>query len=120
MKISFSDEEIIDEFSDIIDDLIVDGIYKNERYAISIIKDILSLGVDRYNHDEILYLISQVESVKNSKNFENVNPLCYSSNKKIVKEIININDRKKSFDKSCDYFNTLEDVSDLYDKHVCR
>lgn len=120
MKISFSDEEIVDEFSDIIDDLIVDGIYNKKKYAISIIRDILSLGVDRYNHDEILYLISQVESVKNSKNFENVNPLSYSSNKKIVKEIMSINDRKSLLDKSCYYFDTLEDVSDLYDKDVCR
>ena len=114
----YTDDEILDEFGDVIDDLIVDQIYKTKRYAISVIRTILEEGVEMSNHDYILYVISQMDSIKNSQNIGKPDSLCHSSNKKIVSELIKFDDRKDIFDVSMDedFKFSMCDINREYDR----
>lgn len=57
-QIVLTDEEIQDEFSDVIEELIADQTYKLKKYAIQIIREIINSGTDRSDHGQILYIIS--------------------------------------------------------------
>lgn len=85
----YTNEEILNEFQDVIEDVIFEGIYKenNEKYVINLIKDILSLGVDRHNHGYILEIISKVDSIKNDTSRKRKIPI-NSSNKKLIKILL--------------------------------
>lgn len=114
----YTDDEILDEFGDVIDDLMVDQIYKTRRYAISVIRTILEEGIEMSNHDYILYVISQMDSIKNSQNIGRPDSLCRSSNKKIVSELMKFDDKKDVFDVSMDedFKFSMRDINREYDR----
>ncbi len=93
-KIDYTDEQIKEEFSDVIEELLLDEIYTNEKYAIALIKEILSFGINRNNHTEILEIISTVDSMKNQYAIDKANQLKTDksqpiSNRKAIKSVIN-------------------------------
>lgn len=114
----YTDDEILNEFEDVIDDLMVDQIYKTKKYAIKIIRAILEEGIEMSNHDYILYVISQMDSIKNSKNIGKPDALCHSSNKKIISELMKLNERKDTFDISMDedFEFSMLDINREYDR----
>ena len=70
------------------------------------------------NHDYILYVISQMDSIKNSQNIGKPDSLWRSSNKKIVSELIKVDDRKDIFDVSMDedFKFSMCDINREYDR----
>lgn len=118
-QIVLTDEEIQDEFSDVIEELIADQTYKLKKYAIQIIREIINSGTDRSDHGQILYIISQVDSVRNSKNIKPADSLAYSSNKRIVKEVKRRNkiDDSRYSDGNIQYEERFEGIEDIQDEH---
>lgn len=119
-KIIITDDEIKEEFSDVIEELLADGTYKIKKYAVQIIREILNAGTDRTDHAQILYIIGQVESIKNSKNIDKPDPVCNASNKKIIHEIkrrTQTEDSKyKNLESYEEHCNTLEELQDEYER----
>ena len=118
-QIVLTDEEIQDEFSDVIEELIADQTYKLKKYAIQIIREIINSGTDRSDHGQILYIISQVDSVRNSKNIKPADSLAYSSNKRIVKEVKRRNkiDDSRYSEGNMQYEERFEGIEDIQDEH---
>ncbi len=118
-QIVLTDEEIQDEFSDVIEELIADQTYKLKKYAIQIIREIINSGTDRSDHGQILYIISQVDSVRNSKNIKPADSLAYSSNKRIVKEVKRRNkiDDSRYSESNIQYEERFEGIEDIQDEH---
>lgn len=118
-QIVLTDEEIQDEFSDVIEELIADQTYKLKKYAIQIIREIINSGTDRSDHGQILYIISQVDSVRNSKNIKPADFLAYSSNKRIVKEVKRRNkiDDSRYSEGNIQYEERFEGIEDIQDEH---
>lgn len=118
-QIVLTDEEIQDEFSDVIEELIADQTYKLKKYAIQIIREIINSGTDRSDHGQILYIISQVDSVRNSKNIKPADSLAYSSNKRIVKEVKRRNkiDDSRYSEGNIQYEERFEGIEDIQDEH---
>lgn len=118
-QIVLTDEEIQDEFSDVIEQLIADQTYKLKKYAIQIIREIINSGTDRSDHGQILYIISQVDSVRNSKNIKPADSLAYSSNKRIVKEVKRRNkiDDSRYSESNIQYEERFEGIEDIQDEH---
>ena len=118
-QIVLTDEEIQDEFSDVIEELIADQTYKLQKYAIQIIREIINSGTDRSDHGQILYIISQVDSVRNSKNIKPADSLAYSSNKRIVKEVKRRNkiDDSRYSEGNIQYEERFEGIEDIQDEH---
>lgn len=118
-QIVLTDEEIQDEFSDVIEELIADQTYKLKKYAIQIIREIINSGTDRSDHGQILYIISQVDSVRNSKNIKPADSLAYSSNKRIVKEVKSRNkiDDSRYSEGNMQYEERFEGIEDIQDEH---
>ena len=114
-QIVLTDEEIQDEFSDVIEELIADQTYKLKKYAIQIIREIINSGTDRSDHGQILYIISQVDSVRNSKNIKPAD----SSNKRIVKEVKRRNkiDDSRYSESNIQYEERFEGIEDIQDEH---
>ena len=118
-QIVLTDEEIQDEFSDVIEELIADQTYKLKKYAIQIMREIINSGTDRSDHGQILYIISQVDSVRNSKNIKPADSLAYSSNKRIVKEVKRRNkiDDSRYSEGNMQYEERFEGIEDIQDEH---
>ena len=118
-QIVLTDEEIQDEFSDVIEELIADQTYKLKKYAIQIIREIINSGTDRSDHGQILYIISQVDSVRNSKNIKPADSFAYSSNKRIVKEVKRRNkiDDSRYSEGNIQYEERFEGIEDIQDEH---
>ena len=118
-QIVLTDEEIQDEFSDVIEELIADQTYKLKKYAIQIIREIINSGTDRSDHGQILYIISQVDSIRNSKNIKPADSLAYSSNKRIVKEVKRRNkiDDSRYSEGNIQYEERFEGIEDIQDEH---
>lgn len=118
-QIVLTDEEIQDEFSDVIEELIADQTYKLKKYAIQIIREIINSGTDRSDHGQILYIISQVDSVRNSKNIKPADSLAYSSNRRIVKEVKRRNkiDDSRYSEGNIQYEERFEGIEDIQDEH---
>lgn len=118
-QIVLTDEKIQDEFSDVIEELIADQTYKLKKYAIQIIREIINSGTDRSDHGQILYIISQVDSVRNSKNIKPADSLAYSSNKRIVKEVKRRNkiDDSRYSEGNMQYEERFEGIEDIQDEH---
>ncbi|MGM9878685.1 MAG: hypothetical protein ACI31R_01490 [Bacilli bacterium] len=97
--IDITDEEILEEFTDIIDDLLADDSYKSLKGAIKIVRDALQTGVDRHDHAQILYRIGQAQSIRISKELPGAtSPLCRSSNKKIIKAMNELEEKIQPYD----------------------
>ena len=118
-QIVLTDEEIQDEFSDVIEELIADQTYKLKKYAIQIIREIINSGTDRSDHGQILYIISQVDSVRNSKNIKPADSLAYSSNRRIVTEVKRRNkiDDSRYSEGNMQYEERFEGIEDIQDEH---
>lgn len=118
-QIVLTDEEIQDEFSDVIEELIADQTYKLKKYAIQIIREIINSGTDRSDHGQILYIISQVDSIRNSKNIKPADSLAYASNKRIVKEVKRRNkiDDSRYSEGNIQYEERFEGIEDIQDEH---
>lgn len=118
-QIVLTDEEIQDEFSDVIEELIADQTYKLKKYAIQIIREIINSGTDRSDHGQILYIISQVDSIRNSKNIKPADSLAYSSNRRIVKEVKRRNkiDDSRYSEGNIQYEERFEGIEDIQDEH---
>ena len=118
-QIVLTDEEIQDEFSDVIEELIADQTYKLKKYAIQIIREIINSGTDRNDHGQILYIISQVDSVRNSKNIKPADSLAYSSNRRIVTEVKRRNkiDDSRYSESNIQYEERFEGIEDIQDEH---
>ena len=118
-QIVLTDEEIQDEVSDVIEELIADQTYKLKKYAIQIIREIINSGTDRSDHGQILYIIFQVDSVRNSKNIKPADSLAYSSNKRIVKEVKRRNkiDDSRYSEGNMQYEERFEGIEDIQDEH---
>ena len=107
-KINLTDEEIREEFSDVIEAVKLDEIYKLERYIINAIKVILEAGVNREDHDSILEVIMKIDSRRNDgTEITPTTPHSKSSNQKLIEEII---EEKPYFNENENPYSNIEDL----------
>lgn len=110
-KIELTDEEIREEFSDVIEAVKLDEIYKIEQYIINAIKVILNAGVNRADHDYMLEIIMKMDSRKHDGIERTpLTPLSRNSNEKIIEEILS----EKSY--LTENYSQCSDIEDLIDE----
>lgn len=107
-KIELTDEEIMDEFSDVIEAVKIDGIYTKNHFICEVIRKILEAGVNRENHDLILEVIMKIDS----RRHDGIKPTpktpkSKSSNQKIIEEIL---EEKSYFDETELPYSNIEDL----------
>ena len=113
MKNDFSDEMIRESYGEIIEGLLLNSDYCNEKYVISLIRTILECGVNTFDLDKIGYICMKFIDLKTVAN-RGVN---FSNNKTIVEEAIRLYNEKfgSNFDDLHD--EILDETIDSYRSH---
>ena len=102
-NVYMTDEMIKEYYSDIIEGLLLNGDYVNEKNAISLIRTILECGVNSLDLQKIEYVCMKYMDIKQLKNFVEYSSTFssgYPKNKTIVEMAIMAYDEKygSSFD----------------------
>lgn len=101
---NISDEEIQEEFQDVIENLLEIKCYKNKKAVVDIIKLILAFGVDRINHGLIEDIILRTRSYQEQR----------KTNYTIIKEFLNEYNIPHNFNK----FSPVGNNPNYYDPYT--
>ena len=125
MEKVFTDEMIVESYGDIIEGLLLNGDYVNEKYAISLIREILENGVNPLDLDKIEYICMKFIDIRNLKNNNGevgYKSFEFSKNKTIIDEAIRLYDSKQdaALDDKDFYDDEIDTICKVHKIHKSR